>query len=319
MREPKSGTRGVRAARTDDAWLARLDSFAPDAQLVWQDEQAQLLLEHVWWRDLGRCGICGEELSLVGAELDWVVPAGLGKMDLAEGTAYVGTTFQSRRHRRQNLQAAHPHCAENKLGAWEIAQWRSHFMPLTDVAEGLFATGSLWLPAPPVELPDSMVADLQRQRQRNWAQYIKQRARIGNYSPEAGRRRRGVARVVDMSVAFTIAGLLPSWEALDNVLDDLHYGLILAGVWVLYEWPQSALWGRTLGKRLTGIRIVRAAGDTRIGWVRTALRLALPATAVALLSWFGIAIALLIYATCLLNPAKRGLHDLISRSKVVED
>ena len=132
-------------------------------------------------------------------------------MDLAEGTAYVGTAFQSRRHRRQNLQAAHPHCVENKLGVWEIAQWRSRFMPLTDVAEGLFAAGSLWLPAPPVELPDSMAADLERQRQRNWAQYVKQRARVGNYLPEASRRRRGVARIVDMLVAFTIASLLPSW------------------------------------------------------------------------------------------------------------
>ena len=319
MRGPKSETRRVRAARIDDAWLARLDSFAPDAQLLWPDEQAQLLLEHVWWRDLGRCGICGEELSLVGAELDWIVPAALGKMDLAAGTAYVGTTFQSRRHRRQNLQAVHPPCVEIKLGVWEIAQWRSRFMPLTDVAEGLFAAGSLWLPVYPVELPDSMAVDLERQRQRNWEQYIKQRARIQNYSPQASRGRRGVARIVDMLVAFTIASLLPSWEALDNVLDEVHYGLILAGVWVLYEWPQTALWGRTFGKRLTGIRIMRVAGEGPIGWTRTALRLVLPAMAVALLSWFGIAIAVLIYATCLLNSARRGLHDLISQSKVVED
>ena len=123
-----------------------------------------------------------------------------------------GPWTDSCRHRRQNLQAAHPHCVENKLGVWEIAQWRSRFMPLTDVAEGLFAADSLWLPAIPVELPDSMAVDLERQRQRNWEQYIKQRARIGNYLPEASRRRRGVARIVDMLVAFTIAGLMPSWE-----------------------------------------------------------------------------------------------------------
>lgn len=317
MSASSGGDRRVRAARSDDAWLARLDSIAPDADLMWQAEDAQLLLEHVWWRDLGRCGICGEELSLIGADLDWIVPPGLGKFDLAEGTANVGESFQSHRHRRQNLQAAHPHCATNKVGVWEVARWRDRFVPQTEAAEGLFTVGSLWLPGLPADLPEDISDKLRQRRAQNWKEYAKQRARAENFSPEAGRRRRALARIVDTAIAFTAASLLPSWEAVDDALADVHYGLILAGVWLLYEWPQTALWGRTLGKRITGIRIVRAMGDSRFGWVSALLRLLLPGAAVALLSWSGIAVALLLYGTCLLHPSKRGLHDFLARSKVV--
>lgn len=317
MRAARGDARQARAARCDDAWLTRLDSFAPDANLSWSDEEAQLLLEHVWWRDLGRCGICGEELSLLGAQLDWIVPPGLGKFEIVEGRAYTGTSFQSCRHRRQNLQAAHPHCAENKVGVWEIAQWRDRFVPQTEVAEGLFTVGSLWLPALPAEVPEDMSDDLVQRRARNWKEYTSQRARVENFLPKAGRRRRAVARLLDMAVAVTATSLLPSWEPLDDALADVHYGLILAGVWLIYEWPQTALWGRTPGKWLTGIRIVRAAGDSRFGWISAMLRMLLPGAAVALLSWPGIAVAMLLYGTCLLNPSKRGLHDLLARSKVV--
>ena len=317
VRSARANPHGVRAAREDDRWLARLDSFAPDASFVWRQDQWELLLEHVWWRDLGRCGICGEEVPLVGAELDWIIPAALGKLDLVEGSARAGTTFQSRRHRRQNLQAAHPGCAEGKAGVCEIVAWRSAFMAQVDAAEGLFAAGSLWLPAFPVDLPDDAAATLHESRARNWAAYESDRASVGGPLLLAGRPRRGVARTVDMLIAGTAMSLIPNWQPLDDALGDVHYGFIMAAVWALYEWPQTALWGRTLGKRLAGIRLVTTGARSRLGWVRAALRLALPLSAVAWWSWAGVAAAAVLYATCLLNPGRRGLHDLVGRSEVV--
>lgn len=317
MRSSGPDSEGVRAARADERWLARLDSFAPDASFVWPQDQWELLLEHVWWRDLGRCGICGEEVPLAGAELDWIVPAAVGKLDVSDGHAEAGTTFQSRRHRRQNLQAAHPHCAEAKAGVWEVAGWRASFMPQVDAAEGLFAAGSLWLPPYPIELPEGTVATLEESRARNWAAYEASKGKVGGPLLLSGRPRRAVARTADMLIAGTAMSLVPNWQPLDDALGDVHYGFIMAALWAIYEWPQTALWGRTLGKRLAGIRLVTTGALGRLGWVRAGLRLALPLAAVALWSWAGVGAAVVLYATCLLNPGRRGVHDLLGRTEVV--
>jgi uncharacterized RDD family membrane protein YckC len=78
-----------------------------------------------------------------------------------------------------------------------------------------------------------------------------------------------VARLVDMlivgvPVATAATGIFPRDTAQTVVAP-----LALAGLFLVYEAVQLALWGRTLGKRLTGLRVVSADGGRLL--VRQAL------------------------------------------------
>ncbi|WP_440089470.1 RDD family protein [Streptosporangium sp. LJ11] len=92
---------------------------------------------------------------------------------------------------------------------------------------------------------------------------------------------------------------------------------VLGGLF-LYFWVQHALWGRTLGKRLLGVRVVAARTGGRLGTGRTALRtLAFPL--LAFVPEVGLWCLLADGLWMLLDPEGRVLHDRWLGAAVVRD
>jgi uncharacterized RDD family membrane protein YckC len=91
--------------------------------------------------------------------------------------------------------------------------------------------------------------------------------------------------------------------------------IVALAVTFLYEVPQNALWGRTLGMRALGIRIRPLAEDRRLTWGQATIRwgtYALPALLAGLL-W-----TLLDYLWPLWDkPWRQALHDKTARTIVV--
>ncbi|RAY15336.1 RDD family protein [Actinomadura craniellae] len=105
---------------------------------------------------------------------------------------------------------------------------------------------------------------------------------------------------------------------------ELVLPLALPGLLLVYEAVQLALWGRTLGKRLTGLAVVPQpdAGRSRLDPARAALRAAtyaLPLAAqpvpvldvLAGLFWVGNA------AFALEEPRRQALHDRLAGTRVI--
>lgn len=80
----------------------------------------------------------------------------------------------------------------------------------------------------------------------------------------AGPWRRLLARIIDSIIVGVVAGLL-SWPVTDYDYDDMTFGtqftsgLIFSLLYFLYEGFQLDRYGRTLGKRVLRIRVVRVA------------------------------------------------------------
>ena len=92
---------------------------------------------------------------------------------------------------------------------------------------------------------------------------------------------------------------------------------ILAGLF-LYVWAQHALWGRTLGKRLLGMRVIAARTGGRLGAGRTALR-TLVFPLLAFVPDVGLWCLLAGGLWMLLDPEGRVLHDRLLGAAVVRD
>ncbi|MFI6452467.1 RDD family protein [Streptosporangium amethystogenes] len=92
---------------------------------------------------------------------------------------------------------------------------------------------------------------------------------------------------------------------------------ILSGLF-LYFWVQHALWGRTLGKRLLGVRVIAARTGGRLGAGRTALR-TLVFPLLAFVPGVGLWCLLAGGLWMLLDPDGRVLHDRLLGAAVVRD
>ncbi|MCG5219487.1 RDD family protein [Streptosporangium sp. KLBMP 9127] len=92
---------------------------------------------------------------------------------------------------------------------------------------------------------------------------------------------------------------------------------ILAGLF-LYVWMQHALWGRTLGKRLLGLRVVAARTGGRLGAGKAALRTLFFPT-LAFVPDIGLPCLLVGGLWMLIDPEGRVLHDRWLGAAVVRD
>ncbi|MGW3367286.1 RDD family protein [Streptosporangium canum] len=92
---------------------------------------------------------------------------------------------------------------------------------------------------------------------------------------------------------------------------------VLAGLF-LYFWVQHALWGRTLGKRLLGVRVIAMRTGGRLGAGRTALR-TLVFPLLAFVPDVGLWCLLAGGLWMLLDPDGRVLHDRWLGAAVVRD
>lgn len=126
---------------------------------------------------------------------------------------------------------------------------------------------------------------------------------------------RAIARIVDtalLAVPLSIVSLV--WFA-DTNGDEVS---ISAPVWVIaiffaldltYEVTMVRIFGRTLGKVLVGIRIVRLPDGQRPDWGQAGVRFLVPGVADAIPVWFSGFFAIGIYLTAMFDPAYRGVHD----------
>jgi uncharacterized RDD family membrane protein YckC len=120
--------------------------------------------------------------------------------------------------------------------------------------------------------------------------------------------------------------------ALNNMARDpanqhalLYWFLGIFGIALVYYWVQHAAWGATVGKRMTGMRVVRAADHARIGvqtaGIRTVAFLAGPAVFLLLTSPVNVAGGLLWAADTgltLLDPRAQCLHDKVAGTLVLK-
>lgn len=145
----------------------------------------------------------------------------------------------------------------------------------------------------------------------------------------APRGRRVGARIVDIVVggwttafvAIEIDGRILGGDVFAQrplrEITDLRLAVITALVVTVIEVGPTALWGRTPGKAMLGLRCVDVDTGRAPGVIRSVFRgLLLHAwVAVPLLGWV---LPVLITVTTLLAPRRRGLHDKWSGTAVVD-
>ena len=133
----KSDTFLTKIAKTvDKGWRWYLESDEPDATGRWDDNHRRRMLSYVYDRDGGRCGLCAGETKKQGAQIEHVVPKVFAMFDVGKsGRAEPGTSFKSRLHKIDNLQAAHSYCNKRKGNTSDVSKWRHPAMPPLTVAD----------------------------------------------------------------------------------------------------------------------------------------------------------------------------------------
>lgn len=102
---------------------------------------------------------------------------------------------------------------------------------------------------------------------------------------------------------FVLTFVLAAVFGVDSLpVDDPFGGLMTLGVGIVYYLLQETLWGRTLGKLVTGTKAVRKDGG-KLGFGRTLLR-----TLCRFIPFEGVTF---------LNRDARGWHDTLSGTRVV--
>jgi uncharacterized RDD family membrane protein YckC len=106
---------------------------------------------------------------------------------------------------------------------------------------------------------------------------------------------------------FTLAKFSPQTPVPRDFWFQWHYGWLAA--YTLYQTILNAGEGTTLGKRILGLRVVTTDGDSP-GFVRSLVRAVLYIPCGAFFE--------LGFALALTNPMRRGLHDLLAGTVVLE-
>jgi uncharacterized RDD family membrane protein YckC len=146
-------------------------------------------------------------------------------------------------------------------------------------------------------------------------------ARSGSEVADPGQRL--LARIIDLllvgvPLALVAQGVLPSRTA--TVVESVG----LAGLVLVYDTVLHARWGRTLGKRLVGVRVVTVGGEP-VGMVGALLRAVVFAAPIAARP---VPVLGLVAGICwvagvalVLRPEqdRRASHDLAAGTKVIPD
>jgi uncharacterized RDD family membrane protein YckC len=126
---------------------------------------------------------------------------------------------------------------------------------------------------------------------------------------------RAIARIIDtalVAVPLSIVSIVWYTDRSDGELS------IAAPIWVValffaidltYEVTMVHVWGRTLGKMLLGLRIVRLPDGDHPDWGQAGVRYLVPGVADAIPVWFSGLFAIGIYLTAMFDPVYRGVHD----------
>ena len=132
------------------------------------------------------------------------------------------------------------------------------------------------------------------------------------------------ARVLDiiiLIVAYIVIGLVFVGSA---VVSGDSSGVSLLGATVLilmiglgYEVIQTAVWGQTLGKRVTGVRVINAAHGGLPGWGKAIGRWGVPSI-ISLIPVVGWLLAILCYVSLTWDRVYQGWHDKAAGTLVIK-
>lgn len=143
----------------------------------------------------------------------------------------------------------------------------------------------------------------------------------GERRPLADFDRRLAARVIDW-ILIGVAGYL-LWLPLSPRITGwfavlFFLALICLILGVVYEAAPTALFGRTLGKKVFGLKVVRADNGGAPGWGRSLGRY-LTLNLANLLPVLGNAVSLFVYLSPAFSDLLQGLHDKAAATVVVEE
>lgn len=93
--------------------------------------------------------------------------------------------------------------------------------------------------------------------------------------------------------------------------------VLWVGVNLVYNIVAIAVYGRTLGKRMAGIKVVNRVDGGRVSWNYAAVRALIP-TAVQLVPVIGPGLSLVVYLRAVFHPLRQGLHDAAAGTIVVK-
>lgn len=134
---------------------------------------------------------------------------------------------------------------------------------------------------------------------------------------------RAIARIIDMVpmfAVFTLAAL--QWVEIgsDNSVDVSKVPLWLFPAVqffdIAYQTIAVAVWGRTIGKWIMGLRVEDPYG-AKPGWWRAAVRVLIPDVAAMIPLIGGTLMSAAVYLTAIWSPLRQGLHDRAAGTIVV--
>ena len=93
--------------------------------------------------------------------------------------------------------------------------------------------------------------------------------------------------------------------------------LVIAAIVLLYEWTMIAVLGQTLGKKWTGVKVVRADNGSVPGWGKSFVRWLIPGL-VNIIPVVGNIAFLLVYLSPVFSKTRQGWHDMAAATVVVK-
>ena len=127
--------------------------------------------------------------------------------------------------------------------------------------------------------------------------------------------RRLGARILDAIVAgILLLTLLRVSGTGVSTVGSMLLGLVVG---IGYEVSQVAVWGQTIGKRMTGIRVINAVHGGVPGWGKAFGRWAIPGL-VALIPILGPLLSLLCYVSLTWDRVYQGWHDKVAGTLVIK-
>ncbi|HEY4333635.1 MAG TPA: RDD family protein [Ilumatobacteraceae bacterium] len=132
--------------------------------------------------------------------------------------------------------------------------------------------------------------------------------------------RRVVGQVIDEVVivlpVLAIA-LLAGVRTTDDLSDHaLAINIVVVVIGFCYEFVCIGMWGRTLGKRLIGTRVVRVDTAGPVLWASSAVRALVPLAA-GVIPGIGEFLSVIVYSSAFFDRRRQGLHDKAAGTIVV--
>jgi len=133
------------------------------------------------------------------------------------------------------------------------------------------------------------------------------------------------ARILDVIVIVVVMfavialGLVSASGGSDGMAAAGFFASALAAVIIglLYEVVQIALWGQTIGKRATNVKVVNAVHGGTPGWGKSIGRWAIPGL-LNLVPFVGWLLSLVCYLSLLWDRVRQGWHDRAAGTLVIK-